>query len=114
MDGCTVVVRRLVDDARRHEPTTEAKPHEAAEPTIGGAKAKPEPKRPQALRFHRNDVVRLRKRSHVAQGLGVDDQRTFVVELMTRHEGRPVVVLRFGSGKHAAYMKVPPAIWPTA
>jgi hypothetical protein len=27
---------------------------------------------------------------------------------MTRHEGRSVVVLRFGSGKHAAYMKVPP------
>ena len=27
---------------------------------------------------------------------------------MTRHEGRPFVVLRFGSGKHAAHMKVPP------
>jgi phospholipid N-methyltransferase len=85
--------------------TTEAKPHEAAEPsTIGAAKPKPS----RALRFHRNDVVRFRKRSHVAQGLGVDNDRTFVVELMTRHEGRPVVVLRFGSGKHAAYMKVPP------
>jgi hypothetical protein len=44
----------------------------------------------------------------IAKGLGVQAQRSFVVEMTTRHEGRPVVVLRIGEGKQAAFMKVPP------
>jgi hypothetical protein len=32
----------------------------------------------------------------------------YTVEMVTTHEGRPVVVLRHGQGRHLALMKIPP------
>ena len=60
------------------------------------------------LRLHRNDVVRFRKRSSVAKGLGVNTTHQFTVEAVTRQSGRPMVILTVGKGKHSALIKVPP------
>ena len=69
-----------------------------------------EPKTPskRTLRFKRNDIVRFRKRSQVAAGLGAGLEKEFKLEMVTTEERRTLVVLRIGEGKHSALNKVPP------
>ena len=63
---------------------------------------------PRQLRFKRNDVVRFRKRSQIAAGLGVGLDKEFKVEMVAHEGGRTMVVLRVGEGKHSALIQVPP------
>jgi hypothetical protein len=41
------------------------------------------------LLFRRNDIVRFRKRSQIAKGLGVNLDTLYTVEMDTTYEGRP-------------------------
>src|SRR5690606_36947397 len=57
----------------------------------------------RSLRYKRNDVVRFRKRSQIAVGLGAGFDKEFKVEIVTTEKGRTMVVLRVGKANSRGF-----------